>query len=478
MAAVSDAPFDPDSPLWAGLEPTPQPETSEPLCPILYAPAFAQAMGLFRTLVARGELSQRALALTGHLSRVASSNFTVWAFRFKLLCADPLDPPPPEAAHDPFLPSSPPTVEARLAAELQELDESCRAHLKQYQVWQHRKNVVNELSRRVASRLGPSLAQPATTARTQSAALWTKLAENELDLTASVLSQDAKNYHTWIHRQWALMFFGHRPRPSAAPRATPSLAPSSTPTPASAKQDPKHDALTVTISLLQSLAAPGLWEAELVFADNMITADLFNNSAWNHRYFVQFIAGQIFRSDNIVGAIYGELTYTKNKIAITKNNASSWAYLRGVFAQLEKATTHLITSGDADQLAFATSKAHLAPQVRDQLDTFAARLSPSDEDIETSPDADSGGNGTPDALEWRLDSIEARLTQHAAGTAVTGWDPRLDSDQVEAFCTQARQLLMRLTVADPIRTRYWLDKRATFTPSNFTLSPAVQEERH
>ena len=33
---------------------------------------------------------------------------------------------------------------------------------------------------------------------------WTKDVSKELDLTALVLKEDAKNYHAWQHRQWVM----------------------------------------------------------------------------------------------------------------------------------------------------------------------------------------------------------------------------------------------------------------------------------
>ena len=33
---------------------------------------------------------------------------------------------------------------------------------------------------------------------------WTKDPSKELDLTALVLKEDAKNYHAWQHRQWVI----------------------------------------------------------------------------------------------------------------------------------------------------------------------------------------------------------------------------------------------------------------------------------
>ncbi|KAG0478354.1 hypothetical protein HPP92_013073 [Vanilla planifolia] len=62
-------------------------------------------------------------------------------------------------------------------------------------------------------------------------------AEEELAFTEKIFAVDAKNYHAWSHRQ----------------------------------------------SVLQAL---GGWQKELDYCDKLLREDVFNNSAWNQRYFV------------------------------------------------------------------------------------------------------------------------------------------------------------------------------------------------
>lgn len=66
---------------------------------------------------------------------------------------------------------------------------------------------------------------------------WLKDASIELEFSASILSLDAKNYHTWQYRQWVIKEFN-------------------------------------------------LWENELEYVNNLLADDIRNNSAWNQRYFV------------------------------------------------------------------------------------------------------------------------------------------------------------------------------------------------
>lgn len=52
-------------------------------------------------------------------------------------------------------------------------------HPKNYQVWHHRRILIE----------------------------WLKDPSKELALTESVLSMDAKNYHAWQHRQWVIQTY-------------------------------------------------------------------------------------------------------------------------------------------------------------------------------------------------------------------------------------------------------------------------------
>lgn len=104
-------------------------------------------------------------------------------------------------------------------------------------------------------------------------------ANTELEFTKKILSIDAKHYHAWSHRQW----------------------------------------------ILQAL---GGWEYELNYCRELLEEDIFNNSAWNQRYFV------ITRSP-ILGGLEttreSEVLYTVEAILAHPENESSWRYLRGLY---------------------------------------------------------------------------------------------------------------------------------------------------
>ncbi|XP_078434892.1 farnesyltransferase A [Wolffia australiana] len=104
-------------------------------------------------------------------------------------------------------------------------------------------------------------------------------AEKELQFTRKILALDAKNYHAWSHRQWAL----------------------------------------------QSL---GGWEDELAYCCELLDDDVFNNSAWNQRYFV-------ISKSPLLGGLEAmrdsEVSYTCDAIASNPENESPWRYLRGLY---------------------------------------------------------------------------------------------------------------------------------------------------
>lgn len=66
-----------------------------------------------------------------------------------------------------------------LQQELQYIDDVISDNPKNYQVWHHRRVIVE----------------------------WLNDPSDELRLTESVLSMDSKNYHAWQHRQWAIKTF-------------------------------------------------------------------------------------------------------------------------------------------------------------------------------------------------------------------------------------------------------------------------------
>ena len=114
-------------------------------------------MGLFRTVLKSGELSERVLELTEDLLAENAANYTVWQYRRECLRA----------------------LQSDLHKELDFMDTFAEENPKNYQIWHHRRSVVEMLGN----------------------------GDRELAFTADVFAVDSKNYHAWAHRQWAVSTF-------------------------------------------------------------------------------------------------------------------------------------------------------------------------------------------------------------------------------------------------------------------------------
>ena len=117
------------------------------------------------------------------------------------------------------------------------------------------------------------------------------LPPKELSFLAKVLAKDAKNYHVWAYRQWLVEYF----------------------------------------SLWPTSEGKG---SELFFIDSLLTNDVRNNSAWNHRYFVLF--GRNVESVMPLDIFTQEINYAMAKIDTAPQNASAWNYLKGILRKQKK----------------------------------------------------------------------------------------------------------------------------------------------
>ncbi|THG07340.1 hypothetical protein TEA_025845 [Camellia sinensis var. sinensis] len=109
--------------------------------------------------------------------------------------------------------------------------------------------------------------------------LGTDAMSTELEFTKKIFFIDAKNYHAWSHRQWVLQ-------------------------------------------------ALGGWEDELDYCQQLLEDDIFNNSAWNQRYFV-------VTKSPLLGGLEAmresEVRYAVEAIIAKPENESPWRYLRGLY---------------------------------------------------------------------------------------------------------------------------------------------------
>ncbi|KAF2222138.1 hypothetical protein BDZ85DRAFT_314528 [Elsinoe ampelina] len=105
-------------------------------------------------------------------------------------------------------------------------------------------------------------------------------ADGEIAFVNRMLAGDAKNYHVWSYRQWLVRRFG-------------------------------------------------LWDTnELEETALFVAADVRNNSAWNHRFFIVNGSedGQGVKDQNVFER---EVAFAKEAIRKAPQNQSPWAYLKG-----------------------------------------------------------------------------------------------------------------------------------------------------
>jgi protein farnesyltransferase/geranylgeranyltransferase type-1 subunit alpha len=152
---------------------------------------------------------------------------------------------------------------------------------KNYQVWHHR--------RLVAERLGD--------------------VERELVFTALAFEDDEKNYHAWAHRQWALLFrAGGCGGGGAAAGGGEGGG-----------------------------GAEALWEAERAFAGALLTHDVHNNSAWNHRWFTLTRGGGAPHAvapalRPPAAAVAEEVAFSLAALRAEPRNEAAWSHLRALVA--------------------------------------------------------------------------------------------------------------------------------------------------
>lgn len=397
-------------------------------------------MDLFRTLHPQRELSARALALTTHLAMLNPSSYSVWAYRADILVDGPATISPGADARLGSRGLGPKV--ARLRRELAWMEEMARGNMKSYQVWQHRRLILSALDLALQEGAGHDPAD--------GDAFGEDLVR-ELAFIGTVLARDSKNYHTWAYRQWVLAHYG-------------GLGPAGAPTAAQGKR-------------------PWLWEPELAYTQSLLVADARNNSAWNHRFFLLFGSRRAeggpaavglakgttdtatntpspTPSENVQACVKLEVGFVKAGISTVPNNASAWAYLRGIIALGDGDGTEPQPKGKQPEppkpIANVLARYDLPRWVE-------SVLLPPGILSQANADAPSPLPAPALALEYLLDNVEAQAeaakASAADGPAVEGKDAGEGQAEGESarllLRSRATRLASLLTSADPVRARWW-----------------------
>ncbi|OBZ67962.1 Protein farnesyltransferase/geranylgeranyltransferase type-1 subunit alpha [Grifola frondosa] len=126
--------------------------------------------------------------------------------------------------------------------------------------------------------------------------------DEELRLMDALAIQFLKTYQVWHHRRLLLTAL------NSVPAAEAELA---------------FIRRAVAVDT-KNYYTPGRTDKEL------LEADVRNNSAWHHRFFVVFQSGVRKGDEDRELVLRRELAFTKEKIALAPNNPSAWNYLRGI----------------------------------------------------------------------------------------------------------------------------------------------------
>jgi len=144
-------------PGWEDIIPLPQDDGDNPLAQIAYTEEYSEAMSYLRAIMAKEEISDRALKITEHIIKINPAHYTVWLYRAMVIF---------ELSYD-------------LRDEIHFLNEQAIWHEKNYQIWHHRQLVID--------RLGDPT--------------------GETEFIGKMFDKDSKNYHVWSYRQWLVRRF-------------------------------------------------------------------------------------------------------------------------------------------------------------------------------------------------------------------------------------------------------------------------------
>ena len=141
---------------------TPVPQFSEnvKVMKIKYSPDEVEIMDIFRAVFLSKEISKRVYDLTSIVIPINPTNYTAWVLRRE--CIDKVK-------------------EIDINEELNWLNNMCILHQKNYQMWHHRKLLIEKMND----------------------------ASHEKNLLDEIFKVEPKNFHAWTHRIWMIRRFNN-----------------------------------------------------------------------------------------------------------------------------------------------------------------------------------------------------------------------------------------------------------------------------
>ncbi|PIA17041.1 protein prenylyltransferase [Coemansia reversa NRRL 1564] len=155
---------------WRDVTPIPQDDGKHPICPIAYTDDYREMMDYLRAVMAKEEISERALELTGRVIQANPGHYTVWVYRKRLV----------------------EELNADIAGELNWVSSISAMYPKNYQLWHHREALIVRL-------LDP---KQATEGQSETELLRHPVIRRELQFLDNAINEDSKNFHAWSYRQW------------------------------------------------------------------------------------------------------------------------------------------------------------------------------------------------------------------------------------------------------------------------------------
>jgi protein farnesyltransferase/geranylgeranyltransferase type-1 subunit alpha len=476
--------------LFADVSPVSQPPSPGGVCEIQYADGFVTAYDYFRAVAPSREVSDRVLRLTELCATLNPANYTVWQHRrfvWRQLLLIAVDSENTMSDHveastaataaaaaavvedadvddddDDANPSASRTLlRARVEYELQLASRLGGANPKTYQIWYHRRAIVEHLHELAST--DDSVNDDIDENDGDDNALLLLLKEridSELEYLRTVARADGKNYHAWSYRQFLLLLM----------RKVPTVRPSEQGTDKADYDDDDDDD-----------DDDNVWSKELEYASELLDDDCRNNSAWNHRWFVLVMsdAGATSRRTTVEApgatavldehVVAREVRYALEVARIDPHNESPWRFFVALVRHHVRGLLLMVVmSGDDDG---NSNNDKTIPPIGDVLDMYEQQawgVMPGASDSVRAAfrngEKEEGADDTtapplsrdvvsPHLVAAVVDLLELSLSSPASGSGgEAGTAASLSEVSSRA---RAVHLCTCLEEIDPIRQKYW-----------------------